>query len=63
MAVSSAICMVQEERDKIMNKQSVQRWRPSQGTRQDSVEYPGTGSERLYMLESWRGEGFVCRVQ
>ena len=32
------------------------RWRPSQGMRQDRVDCPGAGSERLGVLEVWRGE-------
>ena len=32
----------------------------SQGTRQDRVDRPGAGGERLGVLEAWRGEAVPC---
>jgi hypothetical protein len=38
------------------NHKSVRMWRPSQGTKQDRVDHLGARSERLDVLEAWRGE-------
>ena len=38
----------------------MQWWQPSQGTRQDRVDRPGAGGEKLDVLEAWHGEAMPC---
>jgi hypothetical protein len=46
--------MVEEEQDEVMYMESVQRWRPSQGTGQDRVDRPGTGGEQpIRLVGGW----------
>jgi hypothetical protein len=56
MTLSSVVRMVQEEQDEVVYITSVQWWLPSQETRQNRVDRPGTEGERLDVLEAWRGE-------
>jgi hypothetical protein len=44
--------MVQEEQEDVVYKDSVHQWLPSQGMRQDRVDRPGVGSERLDVLKA-----------
>lgn len=58
MTGSSAVCMVQEEQDKVVYKEPVR----GGGQVKERVDRPGTGGERLGMLEAWRG-GRANRVR
>jgi hypothetical protein len=57
---SCASRMVQEEQDEVVDMEPVHRWWPSQRTRQDRVDRPGAGGERLGGLDAWHGEAGPC---
>jgi hypothetical protein len=58
--ISSAVRMVHEKQDVVMNMEPVQWWRPSHRTRQDRVDRTDTIGERLDVLKAWRGEVVPC---